>query len=319
VAAVTAVEGISLEELQLAARNHALPLEALRHEITPIGLHYLLVHYDIPIVDEAAWRLRVGGLVERELELDLPALTARATTRKITTLCCISNELNGDLISTAEWTGVPLRELLAEAGVRPEAVDLKFRCADDYEDSIPVAQGMDPDTLVVVGMNGEPLPDTHGFPARLIVPGIYGMKNVKWVEEIEAVDHDFKGYWQTRGWSDPAPNQIWARIDFPESGDEIPAGPAVAAGVVSAGDRGISRVEVSLDDGETWGDAVLEPGLNPPFTWVRWAFPFEATPGEHDMVVRTTDGTGTVADEERRAPLPDGATGWSTRTVNVED
>jgi hypothetical protein len=214
---------------------------------------------------------------------------------------------------------VPLRELLEEAIVSPAAVDLKFRCADDYEDSIPVARGMDPDTLVVIGMNGAPLQDDHGFPARLIIPGIYGMKNVKWVEEIEAVDHDFLGYWQTRGWSDPAPYQIWGRIDTPRSGEEIALGPAVAAGVASAGDRDVARVEVNLDDGETWAEATLEPAINPPFTWVRWVFPFEATPGKHKMAIRVTDGEGTVATDERNPPLPDGATGWPTRTVTVGD
>lgn len=271
-----------------------------------------------PRVDVGGWSLKINGMVDNPLEIGYDDLVARATTQKITTLCCISNEINGNLISTAEWSGVPLKDVLTEAGVQRGAVDLKFRCADDYEDSIPVERGMDRDTIIVVGMNGQPLPDDHGFPARLIIPGIYGMKNVKWVEEIEAVDHDFLGYWQTRGWSDPAPNQIWARVDTPESGEKTDQGEAVAAGVASAGDKGISRVEVSLDDGETWADAILEPALNPPFTWVRWAFPFTATVGEHKLVVRATDGEGTVADEKERPPLPDGATGWSRRTVKVE-
>jgi hypothetical protein len=171
--------------------------------------------------------------------------------------------------------------------------------------------------MVVVAMNGEPLPPDHGYPARVIVPPIYGMKNVKWVERIEAVDIDFKGYWQTRGWSDPAPYQIWGRIDTPRGGDKVEAGPAMAAGLASAGDRGISRVEISLDGGQTWADASLEPALNAPFTWVRWVFPFQATPGRHELWLRATDGAGTVAPEERRPPLPDGATGWPRRTFQV--
>ncbi len=293
-------------------------------ELTPVltstaDFYHVSKNISDPRVGASGWTLKLTGLVERPLTLTYEDLVRRATVKKITTLCCISNEINGNLISTAEWTGVPLQTLLAEVGVRPEAIDLKFRCADDYEDSIPVARGMDPDTLVVIAMNGAPLPDDHGAPARLIVPGIYGMKNVKWVEEIEAVDEDFQGYWQTRGWNDAAPNQIWARIDLPGDGETVPAGPAVAAGVASAGDRGIKRVEVSLDDGTTWADATLEPGINPPFTWIRWAFPFEATAGKHKMQVRTTDGAGTVASEDRQPPLPDGATGWSTRTVKVAD
>jgi DMSO/TMAO reductase YedYZ molybdopterin-dependent catalytic subunit len=271
-----------------------------------------------PTVDGDGWTLTVTGLVDQPLKLTYEDLASRATTRKITTLCCISNELNGDLISTAEWQGLPLRDLLKQAGVKSSVVDLKFHAADDYEDSIPLARGLDPDTLLVVGMNGEPLPPDHGYPARVIVPGIYGMKNVKWLERIEAVDEDFKGYWQTRGWSDPAPNQIWGRIDFPGGGDDLASGPAVAAGVASAGDRGVQLVEVSLDDGSSWRDALLETPLNPPFTWVRWALPFDARPGKHQMVVRITDGTGTVASEEPRPPLPDGATGWPRRTVNVK-
>jgi DMSO/TMAO reductase YedYZ molybdopterin-dependent catalytic subunit len=270
-----------------------------------------------PVVDGAAWKLMIDGMVATPLSFSYEDIVARAKTQNITTLACISNELNGDLAGTAEWTGLPLRELLEEAGVDPKAVDIVFRAADGYDDSIPVAQAMHPTTLLVTGMNGEPLPPDHGFPARLIVPPIYGMKNVKWVERIEAVDHDYQGYWQTRGWSDPAPYQIWGRIDTPASGEEIPAGPAVAAGVASAGDRGIFRVEISLDEGATWADATLEPSINPDFTWVRWVFPFEATGPAANILMRATDGEGTVAPEEQNPPLPDGATGWPQRSVRV--
>ncbi len=271
-----------------------------------------------PRVGVKSWRLKVTGLVDRELELTYDELVARATTKKITTLCCISNELNGDLISTAEWTGLPLAELLIEAGIQDGAIDLKFHAADDYEDSVSVQIGMDPDNLIVVGMNGEPLPDEHGFPARLIIPNIYGMKNVKWLDRIEVVNEDFQGYWQTRGWSDLAVMQIWGRIDTPRDGETLQPGPQIAAGVASAGDRDIKRVEVSLDDGETWADAILEPALNPPFTWVRWAFPFEAVEGKFTMRIRVTDGSGAVMPREERAPLPDGATGWPARRFKVK-
>lgn len=267
-----------------------------------------------PSVNSKDWTLKIGGLVATPLELTYDQLMARATTQKITTLCCISNTLNGDLISTGLWTGVPLADLLNEAGVKPEAVDLKLHAADDYEDSFPVARGMDPDTMVVIGLNGEPLTDDHGFPTRLIVPGIYGMKNVKWLQSIELVDKDFKGYWESRGWSDTAVNQVWARIDYPGDGDKVAPGPVIAAGMASAGDRDISRVEISLDDGDTWADATIEPSLNPPFTWVRWAFPFDAVADtSYVMRVRATDGAGAVAIEQEQDPLPDGATGWPRR------
>ncbi len=272
-----------------------------------------------PVVDGTTWQLTIGGLVETPLTFSYEDIVARATTQNITTLSCISNELNGDLAGTAEWTGLPLRDLLEEAGVNPDAVDIVFRAADGYDDSIPLATAMHPTTLLVTGMNGEPLPPDHGFPARLIVPPIYGMKNVKWVEQIEAVDHDYQGFWQTRGWSDPAPYQVWGRIDTPASGSQIPAGPAVTAGVAAAGDRGIFRVEISLDEGTTWEDATLEPSINPDFTWVRWVFPFEATPGVVKIWMRATDGEGAVAPQERNPPLPDGATGWPERVVQVAE
>jgi DMSO/TMAO reductase YedYZ molybdopterin-dependent catalytic subunit len=270
-----------------------------------------------PVVDGASWSLTIDGLVATPLTFSYEDIVARAKTQNITTLSCISNELNGDLAGTAEWTGLPLRELLEEAGVDPKAVDIVFRAADGYDDSIPVAQAMHPTTLLVTGMNGEPLPPDHGFPARLIVPPIYGMKNVKWVERIEAVDNDYQGYWQTRGWSDPAPYQIWGRIDTPASGEEIPAGPALAAGVAAAGNRGIFRVEISLDEGATWADATLEPSINPNFTWVRWVFPFEASGAAANILMRATDGEGNVAPEEVNPPLPNGATGWPQRSVRV--
>src|SRR5215213_2449078 len=270
-----------------------------------------------PTVDGASWSLTIDGMVAKPLSFSYEDIVARATTQNITTLSCISNELNGDLAGTAEWTGFPLRELLEDAGVDPKAVDIVFRAADGYDDSIPLAQAMHPTTLLVTGMNGEPLPPDHGFPARLIVPPIYGMKNVKWVERIEAVDNDYQGYWQTRGWSDPAPYQIWGRIDTPGLGEQIPAGPAVAAGVAAAGNRGIFRVEISLEEAATWADAPLEPSIIPDFTWVRWVFPFEATGPATNLLMRATDGEGNVAPEEYNPPLPNGATGWPQRSVRV--
>lgn len=292
-------------------------------KITPVltevdDFYHVSKNLSDPTVSADGWTLRIGGLVNTPLELTLEQLTARATTQKITTLMCISNELNGDLTGTALWTGVPLKELLEEAGVKAGAVDVKLHAADDYEDSFPIARGLDPDTLVVVGMNGVPLRDDHGFPARLIVPGIYGMKNVKWLQSIEIVDEDFQGYWQTRGWSDSAECQIWGRIDQPEGG-AIDPGPFTATGLATAGDRDVSRVEISLDGGETWADAILEPSLNPPFTWVRWAFPFAAEAGKsYTMKLRATDGTGQVMKEASQPPLPDGATGWPTRKFKVK-
>jgi DMSO/TMAO reductase YedYZ molybdopterin-dependent catalytic subunit len=278
--------------------------------------YHVSKNFTDPTVSSDGWELEIGGMVAAPLKLTYDDLLGRATTKNITTLCCISNELNGNLISTAEWTGVPLADLFAEAGIDPAAVDLKFSAADDYTESIPAALLKDRDILLVVGMNGEPLPDDHGFPARLIVPPIYGMKNVKWIHKIEAVDSDYMGYWQERGWSDTAIYQIWGRIDYPRN--KLVPGPTVACGVASAGDRGVQRVEVSLDDAATWVDAELVQPLNDPFTWVRWAFPFEAVTGSMKLTIRVTDGQGQVMEESERAPLPDGATGWPSRKFTVE-
>ncbi|MCA9861022.1 MAG: molybdopterin-dependent oxidoreductase, partial [Thermomicrobiales bacterium] len=191
-----------------------------------------------PTLSADGWTLKIAGMVDNELEFTHDQLVERATLKQITTLCCISNQLNGDLIGTAQWTAVPLLDLLNEAGVQPGAVDLKFHAADDYSDSVSIDVGMSPDNLVVVGMNGETLPTDHGFPARLIIPNIYGMKNVKWLDRIEIVDEDFKGYWQTQGWSDSAVIQIWGRIDFPAHREEIDPGQHTLAGVATAGTRG---------------------------------------------------------------------------------
>jgi DMSO/TMAO reductase YedYZ molybdopterin-dependent catalytic subunit len=289
--------------------------------LTPVltatkDFYHVSKNFTDPTVSSDGWELEIGGMVATPLKIPYADLIARSTTKNITTLCCISNELNGSLISTAEWMGVPLADLLNEAGIDASAIDLKFTAADDYTESIPLAIGMDPSVLVVTGMNGETLPDDHGFPARLIVPPIYGMKNVKWIQKIEAVDEDYKGYWQERNWSDTARYQVWGRIDYPVI--KVKPGPAIATGMASAGDRGIQRVEVSMDGGQTWADAQLEPALNPPFTWVRWAHPFEATAGQVRMKIRATDGQGEVMQEHERDPLPDGATGWPSRTFTVE-
>src|SRR5690606_35898634 len=197
---------------------------------------------------------------------------ARPTMQRITTLECISNPVGGNYISTGEWTGLPLRDLLTEAGLRPGVVDIVLHAADDYADSIPLVAALHPDTLLAYDLNGAPLPESHGYPLRLIVPGIFGMKNVKWITRIEAVDYDFQGYWQERGWSDIATVQTMSRIDVPASNRTLVAGqPTLIAGIAFAGDRGISRVEVSTDDGETWVPATLDEPLSP-LTWVLWRY-----------------------------------------------
>ena len=318
------VEGSPTTGSELANANPEAQFAQLQADgkLTPLitsvaDFYHVSKNIADPEVNGETWSLSVEGDVTKPLKLTYQDVLARSKSSNITTLSCISNELNGDLAGTAEWSGFPLGELLKEAGVNAGAVKIVFHAADGYDDSIPIAQALDPITMVVTGMNGEPLRSDHGYPARIIVPPIYGMKNVKWLQRIEAVNLDYQGYWQTRGWSDPAPYQIWGRIDTPAPGEEIAAGPAVAAGVAAHGNLGISRVEISLDDGDTWADAKLEPSINPNFTWVRWLFPFQAEPGMVTMLMRATDTKGTVAPEERNPPLPDGATGWPDRTFRV--
>ncbi len=304
--------GVFAQFDQLQADGHLTPVLTETRDF-----YHVSKNFTDPTVSSDGWSLEIGGLVTTPKSYSYDELVGRSTVKNITTLCCISNELNGDLISTAEWTGVRLVDLLAEVGVAQNTVDLKLTAADDYNESIPLSIAQDPSVMIVTGMNGEPLGDDHGFPARLIVPPIYGMKNVKWLKKIEAVDEDYKGYWQERGWSDTARYQVWGRIDFP-TGSLDAAGPVTACGMASAGDRGVQRVEVSIDNGATWADAQLEPALNAPFTWVRWAFPFTAQSGQVKMKIRVTDGKGEVMKEDEQAPLPDGATGWPSRTINVK-
>jgi DMSO/TMAO reductase YedYZ molybdopterin-dependent catalytic subunit len=307
-----------------AAAGQETIFETLEAEgkLTPVitsvaDFYHVSKNISDPVVDGSSWQLAIDGLVGKPLTLSYDDLMARKRVRNITTLSGITNELNGDLAGTAEWSGIPLRELLEEARIDPTTVDVVFHAADGYDDSIPFATAMDPNTLLVTGMNGQPLPPDHGFPARIIVPPIYGMKNVKWVQKIEPVNQNYMGYWQTRGWSDTALYQIWGRIDTPASGEQLSPGPAVIAGVAAAGNRGILRVEISLDEGQSWADAELEPSINPNFTWVRWAFPFDAAAGIYKMLMRATDGQGMVAPSDDNPPLPNGATGWPARTIRV--
>lgn len=290
-------------------------------EVTPIDEFYIVSkNFQDPHVDRSAWSLEVGGLVERPFSLSYSDVLARESVEFASTLECISNTVGGTYISTAIWQGFPLADLLREAGLQDGIIDIELHAADGYIESIPLAEALADDTMLVHMMNGEPLPDGHGAPARLIVPGIFGMKNVKWLTQIIAVNEDIKGFWQERGWSDPAPVVTMSKITTPRSGTELSAGmPFKAGGVAFAGDRGIERVEVSFDGGVTWRDADLSEPLSP-LTWRLWAI--EQTPtaagGVQWITVRATDGTGEVQTAEERSTLPDGATGYhQIRTMVV--
>lgn len=280
--------------------------------VTPGGEFYKVSKnlFD-PDLRRAAWSLRVFGHVERPFAVTLDELrTLAPPVRQPTTLSCISNPVGGDLIGNAYWTGIPLRALLQRAGLRPGVVDVRLEAADGYTDSLPLARAMDPATLVVWEMNDRPLPPDHGYPARLVVPGIYGMKNVKWLTAVEAVTEDYKGYWERRGWSDEAVTQTLSRFDVPRAGRIRAPAPVVLAGIAFAGDRGVSAVEVSTDGGRTWRPAEVEPSPSP-LTWVRWRAAWSPPGrGRYTLAVRAVDGRGRVQEAERRPALPDGATGY---------
>lgn len=287
--------------------------------ITPTADFYRIdISPSAPYVVTDDWTVRVSGLVDREIELSYADLLARDLVEKVVTLSCVSNEVGDDLVGNAVWTGVPLRELLAEAGVRDEARQILGVGLDGFTAGFPTGVLDDPDrpALVAVGMNGAPLPRPHGFPARLIVSGLYGyVSATKWLSEVRLTTWDDDGYWIDRGWSKEAPVKTQSRIDVPRNRATVEAGRVAVAGVAWAPNRGIERVEVRVDDGP-WRDAELGR-VSSDDTWVQWRLEWDALPGDHVLTVRATDGTGATQGEEPVAPLPDGAEGWHSREVRV--
>lgn len=272
----------------------------------------------VPQVDPGAWRLRVHGLVEREVEIDLPLLLEQPMIEALVTLTCVSNEVGGYLAGNAAWTGWPVRELLDRAGPLPGADMVLSTSADGWTASTPLEVLTDErNALLAVAMNGDPLPTQHGFPVRLVVPGLYGyVSATKWVVELKVTRFaDDVAYWTPRGWSPRGPIKTAARIDVPRR-SAINPGETVIAGVAWAQHRGIRRVEVRVDEGP-WQDATLaeEPSVD---SWRQWMLPWDASPGNHTLTVRATDGEGEVQTEQRAVPAPDGASGWHTVQVRVE-
>jgi DMSO/TMAO reductase YedYZ molybdopterin-dependent catalytic subunit len=269
-----------------------------------------------PKVELAGWTLQIDGLVERPTTLSYADITALAAHSDYYTLQCISNLVGGDLWGNAHWKGVRLVELLTATGLKPGVRDVVFHAADDYTDSIPIDVALRPDTLLAYEMNGEPLTKEHGYPARLLIPGIYGMKNVKWITRIEVVDYDFKGYWMQRGWSDKATYQTSSRIDVPKNRASLTVGEIALAGVAFAGDRGIDKVEVSLDDGKSWQEAQIKPALSHN-AWNLWVLNTRLEAGTYQVKVRATDGNGELQTAKPSDPLPDGATGYHSALLRV--
>ena len=304
-----------------AARSAGVPVQAegLTPYLTPNGDFYKIdTALVTPQVDPSGWTLSIDGLVDEPFELTYDELLDLPMVEAPVTLSCVSNEVGGRLVGNAVWQGVPLADLLDRAGVQADAGQVVGRSVDGFTAGFPLEAARDGRTaLVAVGMNGEPLPVDHGFPARLVVAGLYGyVSATKWLERIELTTWEgFDGYWIPLGWSKEGPVKTQSRIDVPRAGQAVPAGTTPIAGVAWAPDRGVAKVEVQVDDGP-WQEAVLGEALSED-TWRQWHLAWEATPGEHRLRVRATDGAGRTQTEERSKPAPDGATGWHTRTVDV--
>ncbi|HEY4189694.1 MAG TPA: molybdopterin-dependent oxidoreductase [Candidatus Limnocylindrales bacterium] len=269
-----------------------------------------------PVVDTAGWTLKVHGLVDRETTLTWEQLIALPMFEQYVTISCVSNEVGGTLVGNAKWTGVRLRDVLDMAGVQAAATQLVGRSVDGFTAGMPTAWVMDKarEPMIALKMNDAPLPPNHGYPARLIVPGLYGyVSATKWLAELELTTlESFDGYWVPLGWSKEAPILTQSRIDTPRGGAK--AGQVHIAGIAWAPDRGISRVEVSVDG--LWQDARLSKPISNA-TWVQWVYDWAAQPGGHKIQVRATDGTGAVQPEQPSPPAPDGARGWHTVNVSV--
>lgn len=294
-------------------------VDGLSPYITPNKAFYRIdTALIVPQVDPANWKLEIDGMVDSPYTLSFDELLAMPMVEETITMACVSNGIGGDLVGNAVWQGVPLTEILDRAGVQDGATQLVGTSVDGWTCGLPTELLYDGrPALLVVGMNGEPLPIRHGFPARVVVAGLYGyVSATKWVSKLTLTRwEDFDGYWIPKGWSKEGPVKTSTRIDVPKRGRELPAGITPIAGVSWAPNRGISKVEVQIDDGE-WtearlGDAVADA------TWVQWMLDWDATPGVHTIMARATDGNGDTQTSVIANAAPDGATGWASRLVEV--
>ena len=287
--------------------------------LTPVDAFYRIdTALVVPQVRRDDWSLRIHGLVDRELTLTYDELVSRPLLERYVTLSCVSNEIGGDLVGNARWLGVSLADLLAEAGIDAAATQLASRSIDGWTCGTPVSAVTDGrDALLAVAMNGEPLPAEHGYPVRMVIPGLYGyVSATKWVTELELTTwEDFSGYWVPRGWAREAPVKVMSRIDTPRSRVGLVAGPVPVAGLAWAVHRGIGAVEVRVDDGE-WQPAELA-GVPSDDTWRQWRFDWDGTPGDHTIAVRATTADGEVQSPDPRPVAPDGAEGHHTIRVSV--
>jgi DMSO/TMAO reductase YedYZ molybdopterin-dependent catalytic subunit len=272
----------------------------------------------IPSVDTSTWKIKVQGMVDNPFTITYDELLAMPMIERYITLSCVSNEVGGDLLGNAKWLGVPLADVLKKAGVQKGATQLASKSIDGWTCGFPTELALDGrDAMIAIGMNDEPLVPLHGFPARLVIPGIYGyVSATKWLTEINLTTMEaFDGYWIPRGWAKLAPIKTQSRIDVPRDRATVPAGRTAIAGVAWAMHRGISQIEVKVDDGD-WTRVRMADEVSVD-AWRQWVYEWDAKPGKHLIAVRATDGPGNVQTGEQASPDPDGATGWHTVRVTV--
>jgi sulfane dehydrogenase subunit SoxC len=329
------VDPIRIEELYLAARNHGMPLEALRYPVTPVGLHYLLTHYDIPAVDPDGWRLTIGGRVARPAVLGLEDLRARPAVEVTTTMECAGNGRAmlsprafsqpwlDEAVGTGRWRGAALGALLEECGVLDDAVEALFTGLDrgtengleqDFARSLPLAETLRDEVILAYELNGQPLPPQHGFPLRLVVPGWYGMTNVKWLSSVTLVARPFGGPQQAVSYrlrltedeeGEPLTRMLPRALlippgipDFPTRERTLAAGRVTLEGRAWSGWAPIATVEVSTDGGATWRAAAVHRDVDSPWAWSRFSLDWEAEPGRHELRCRATDAAGNRQPDE---------------------
>ena len=295
----------------------------MAQEITPNDEFYITTYSEkVPAIDPKTFRLRIEGMVERPYTLTMKELLEMKDKTEFVTLECIGNQTGGDAISNALWDGVTLRKVIEKAVPKKGMVKTAFYAEDGYSDSIPYALSLSDDVFLAFGMNGKTLPAQHGFPLRMIVPGIYGMKHVKWLSKIELLNYNFKGYWEKRGWSDDAVIPINSQILMPMNGKSISAGNYVIGGIAFAGRHGISRVQVSLDGKKTWKDAETKAPLSK-WSWTLWRYDWKPSKeGSYEISVRGIDRSGKVQESGSLigsvfGTFPDGAKGLHSVNVRI--
>jgi DMSO/TMAO reductase YedYZ molybdopterin-dependent catalytic subunit len=294
-------------------------LRGISPELTPVSNFYVVSkNFSDPAVAAQGWSLSVGGLVDRPMKLSVSDLRGLPSATEYVTLECISNNVGGKLMSTGSFTGVSLRDLLEKAGPQAGGTWVGFKARDGYAESLPISlvQGA-PEILVAYELDGAPLPVAHGFPARMLIPGHYGMKGPKWLDSITLVDHESGGYWEAQGWDHNAVVKTTARFDFPREGDIVKLGPVSLSGVAFAGSRGISRVEYSTNGGRTWTEASFKPALSP-LTWVLWQADWmPSVEGAYSLEVRAADSTGALQSAQAAPSYPTGASGYHTVRIAI--